>query len=48
VRCIEVDGEHIFDMRDFGINPLRLLFLKVEPQVRGRVRIVATAEVAKN
>jgi polyisoprenoid-binding protein YceI len=40
---VEVDGEHIFDMRDFGISPPRLFLLKVEPEVRVRVHIVATA-----
>lgn len=45
---VEVDGEHTFDMRDFGINPPRLLILRVEPEVRVRVHIVANAEAAKN
>jgi polyisoprenoid-binding protein YceI len=38
---VEVDGEHVFDMRDFGISPPRLFLLKVEPEVRVRVHIVA-------
>jgi polyisoprenoid-binding protein YceI len=34
-------GEHTFDMRDFGVDPPRILTLKVEPQVRVRVHLVA-------
>lgn len=36
-----LQGEHVFDMRDFGVDPPRILTLKVEPQVRVRVRVVA-------
>jgi polyisoprenoid-binding protein YceI len=38
---LELEGEHTFDMRDFGVNPPRILTLKVEPEVRVRVRLVA-------
>ena len=38
---VVVEVEHIFNMRDFGISPPRLLVLKVEPAVRVRVRIEA-------
>lgn len=36
-----VEGNHVFDMRDFGISPPRLLLLKVEPEARVSVRVVA-------
>ena len=38
---VVIEVEHVFDMRDFGINPPRLLVLRVDPQVRVRVRIEA-------
>lgn len=40
-RRMELEGEHTFDMRDFGVSPPRILTLKVEPEVRVRVRLVA-------
>jgi polyisoprenoid-binding protein YceI len=43
-RTIEIEGERAFDVRDFGVTPPRLLMLKVEPEVRVRVRIVARRE----
>lgn len=36
-----VEGERSFDMRDFGMEPPRILMLKVEPDVMVRVRITA-------
>lgn len=39
-----LDGQHVFDMRDFGVNPPRILTLRVEPQVRVSVRLVAEEE----
>jgi polyisoprenoid-binding protein YceI len=35
-----LQGEHTFDMRDFGVDPPRILTLRVEPQIRVRVRLV--------
>ena len=43
---IEAEGEHVFDMRDFQLDPPRLLMLKVHPQVRVRGRLVAVREDA--
>lgn len=37
-------GERIFDVRDFGLEPPRLLLIKVEPDVTVRVAIVAEKE----
>jgi polyisoprenoid-binding protein YceI len=36
-----VEGNHVFDMRDFGIAPPRFFWLWIEPQVKVGVRIVA-------
>jgi hypothetical protein len=46
-RTIEMEGEATFDIRDFGMEPPRILMLKVEPEVRVRAHIVAEiAEIA--
>ena len=37
-------GETTFDMRDFGMEPPRILMLRVEPDVTVRVTIVAEKE----
>jgi hypothetical protein len=31
-------------MRDFGLDPTKILFLKVDPRVRIRARLVASLE----
>jgi polyisoprenoid-binding protein YceI len=38
------EGESTFDVRDFGLDPPKILVLKVEPLVRVRVEIVAAGE----
>ena len=38
---LEVAGEHVFDVRDFGLDPPRILMLKVYPDVRVRARVIA-------
>ena len=43
-RRLVLEGQHTFDMRDFGVNPPRILTLKVEPQVKVSVRLVADEE----
>lgn len=40
----EVEGEKVFDIRDFGLTPPRLLMLKVYPDVKVRGRVVAEKE----
>ncbi len=40
-ETLEFEGERIFDMRDFGLNPPRILMLKVYPEVKVRGRMVA-------
>jgi polyisoprenoid-binding protein YceI len=37
----EVEGEKVFDIRDFGLTPPRLLMLKVYPDVKVRGHVVA-------
>lgn len=41
-----IEGEHVFDMRDFDISPPSFLGLSVQPQVGVRVRIVAEQEAS--
>jgi polyisoprenoid-binding protein YceI len=43
-RTVEIEGQLIIDMRNFGLEPPRLLMLKVEPDVRVRGRVVAQRE----
>ena len=38
---ITLNGEATFDIRDFGMEPPRILLLKVHPDVKVRVEIVA-------
>lgn len=40
-RTIRLVGESTFDVRDFGIQPPRILMLRVEPDVNVRVEILA-------
>ena len=37
-------GESQFDIREFGMEPPRMLMLKVQPEVGIRVEIVAVRE----
>jgi polyisoprenoid-binding protein YceI len=39
-----LEGEQTFDIRDFGVQPPKILMLKVHPDVKVRVRVVATPE----
>jgi polyisoprenoid-binding protein YceI len=43
-RTIRLSGRSTFDIRDFGMEPPRILMLKVEPQVAVRVEITAVRE----
>jgi polyisoprenoid-binding protein YceI len=40
-RSLVIEGEQIFDIRDFGVEPPKILMLKVHPDVRVRVQVVA-------
>jgi polyisoprenoid-binding protein YceI len=43
-RTIVIEGEQTFDIRDFGVQPPKILMLKVHPDVKVRVRAVAEQE----
>jgi hypothetical protein len=43
-RAIRLDGASRFDVRDFGMEPPRILMLRVEPDVDVRVEIIAERE----
>ena len=44
VTTVRLTGRSRFDMRDFGVAPPRVLFVRFEPQVDVEVEIVATEE----
>jgi hypothetical protein len=41
-RTLRIEGRSKFDVRDFGMQPPRILMLRVHPEVDVRVEIVAT------
>lgn len=43
-RTVTLAGQSTFDIRDFGMEPPRILMLKVQPEVTVRVEIVAEKE----
>jgi polyisoprenoid-binding protein YceI len=43
-QTIQLDGKSRFDIRSFGMEPPRVLLLKVEPEVDVRVEIFAVKE----
>ena len=43
-ETVEVEGEKVIDLRDFGLQPPKILMLKVYPDVKVRAKIVATRE----
>ena len=43
-RTVSMSGESVFDIRDFGMDPPRILMLKVQPEVTVRVELVAEKE----
>jgi polyisoprenoid-binding protein YceI len=43
-RTVMLGGQSTFDIRDFGMEPPRILMLKVQPEVKVRVEIVAEKE----
>ena len=45
-ETLEVEGELTIDMRDFGLNPPKILFLRMDPEVRVRAKVVAVREGA--
>jgi hypothetical protein len=45
-RTVRLGGQSTFDIRDFGMEPPRILMLKVFPEVTVRIEIVAEASDA--
>lgn len=43
-RTLRLEGQSSFDIRDFGMEPPRILMLRVEPDVTVRVEIIAECE----
>ena len=43
-RSLVIEGEQTFDIRDFGVDPPKILMLKVHPDVRVRVKVFAEQE----
>ena len=43
-RTIRLAGASRFDIRDFGMEPPKVLLLKVEPEVEVRVEIFAVKD----
>ena len=43
-RTVEITGEQVFDMRQFGLEPPRLLMLKVHPEIHVRGSVIALRE----
>jgi polyisoprenoid-binding protein YceI len=42
--AVVIEGEHVFDVRDYGITPPRILMLRVEPDVKVSIRLVAEVD----
>ena len=43
-RTLRVEGASSFDIRDFGMEPPRILMLRVHPDVKVRIEVVAEKE----
>jgi polyisoprenoid-binding protein YceI len=43
-RTLRVEGESSFDIRDFGMEPPRIFMLRVHPDVKVRIEVVAEKE----
>jgi polyisoprenoid-binding protein YceI len=43
-RTIEIEGEKVIDIREYGMTPPKLLMLKVYPDVKVHARLVAVLE----
>jgi polyisoprenoid-binding protein YceI len=40
-RTVVVEGEQIFDIRDFNLKPPKVLMFRVEPEVKVRIQVTA-------
>lgn len=43
--ALRIEGAHEFDIREFGMEPPRILMLRVDPVVRVRIDLVAEPDV---
>ncbi|GAA3802249.1 hypothetical protein GCM10022226_22590 [Sphaerisporangium flaviroseum] len=43
-RTLVIEGEQVFDVRDFGLRPPKMLMLRVNPEVKVRIHVVAERE----
>ena len=43
-KTIEIEGEKVIDMQDYGLTPPKLLIFRVYPEVKVRARLVAESE----
>jgi polyisoprenoid-binding protein YceI len=41
---VTISGQSVFDIRDFGMEPPRILMLKVQPEVTVRIDVVAVID----
>ena len=39
---LRVEGEHTFDIRDFGVKPFKILSMQIKPEVRLTVKLVGS------
>jgi hypothetical protein len=44
---LQLAGQATFDIRDFGMEPPRVLMFKVDPEVSVRIDVVATRDPEK-
>jgi polyisoprenoid-binding protein YceI len=40
-RTLVLEGEQVFDVREFGVEPPKLMMLRVHPEATVRIRVVA-------
>jgi polyisoprenoid-binding protein YceI len=40
-RTVVVEGEQVFDIRDFNLKPPKVLMFRVEPEVKVRIQVTA-------
>lgn len=43
-RTVVIEGEHEFDIRDYRVDPPKILMLKVHPEVQVRIRVEAVSD----
>ena len=43
-RSLLIEGEQVFDIREFGVEPPKILMFRVHPDVKVRIKVVAQQE----